>query len=219
MRHPAVLSCRLRHAGRARARRWPSGIRGNSGGLNLTLSTEPAGSTTRVGNATKETMIASMQRNRRPELATGLLRPCRCLRSPRCPLVPTGESDDRYSAINLERESPPDAMKSSSRQTRCRGVDEACLGAWHPLMRIPRRRGRPCPGKTTFLGHVVILELTVSLCRAGVPAPYPPEFRAEAIRLATGDRTLSEIVDDLGVSSQWLRNWVKQADPDEGRRV
>jgi transposase len=55
--------------------------------------------------------------------------------------------------------------------------------------------------------------------RQRVPAPYPPEFRAEAIRLVrAGDRTLPEIADDLGVSAQSLRNWVKQADLDEGRR-
>jgi len=52
-----------------------------------------------------------------------------------------------------------------------------------------------------------------------VPAPYPPEFRAEAIRLArSGDRKLSEVADDLGVSQQSLRNWARQADLDEGRR-
>ena len=58
------------------------------------------------------------------------------------------------------------------------------------------------------------------MCRVReFPAPYPPEFRTEAIRLVRGgDRTLSEIADDLGVSVQSLRNWVKQADLDEGRR-
>ena len=51
------------------------------------------------------------------------------------------------------------------------------------------------------------------------PAPYPPEFRAEAIRLArSGERKLSEIAEDLGVSQQSLRNWVRQADLDDGRR-
>ena len=55
--------------------------------------------------------------------------------------------------------------------------------------------------------------------RKRVPAPYPPEFRAEAIRLVrAGDRTLAEIADDLGVSAQSLRNWVRQADLDDGRR-
>lgn len=55
--------------------------------------------------------------------------------------------------------------------------------------------------------------------RQRVPAPYPPEFRAEAIRLVrSGDRKLSEIADDLGVSQQSLRNWVRQADLDDGRR-
>lgn len=52
-----------------------------------------------------------------------------------------------------------------------------------------------------------------------VPAPYPPEFRSEAIRLArSGDRTLPELAKDLGVSTQSLRNWVRQADLDDGRR-
>ena len=52
-----------------------------------------------------------------------------------------------------------------------------------------------------------------------VPAPYPPEFRAEAIRLVrSGDRSVSEIAKDLGVSAQSLRNWVRQADLDEGHR-
>jgi transposase len=55
--------------------------------------------------------------------------------------------------------------------------------------------------------------------RQPVPAPYPPEFRAEAIRLVrSGDRTLAEIAKDLGVSQQSLRNWVRQADLDDGRR-
>jgi transposase len=52
--------------------------------------------------------------------------------------------------------------------------------------------------------------------RQRVPAPYPPEFRAEAIRLVrSGDRKLAEIAEDLGVSQQSLRNWVRQADLDD----
>jgi transposase len=49
--------------------------------------------------------------------------------------------------------------------------------------------------------------------------PYPPEFRAEAVRLirASG-KPLSQISKDLGVSEQSLRVWIKQADLDEGRR-
>jgi len=49
--------------------------------------------------------------------------------------------------------------------------------------------------------------------------PYPPEFRAEAVRLVrTSDRGIRELATDLGVSTQSLRNWVKQADLDAGRR-
>jgi transposase len=48
--------------------------------------------------------------------------------------------------------------------------------------------------------------------------PYPPEFRAEAVRLAksSGD-PISTIAKDLGISDQTLRNWVNQDDVDTGR--
>lgn len=49
--------------------------------------------------------------------------------------------------------------------------------------------------------------------------PYPPEFRAEAVRLvkASGD-SISQIAKDLGVSDQTLRNWASQDDVDAGRK-
>jgi transposase len=48
--------------------------------------------------------------------------------------------------------------------------------------------------------------------------PYPPEFKAEAIRLvkSSGD-PIRQIAKDLGVSDQTLRNWVRQDDADAGR--
>ena len=49
--------------------------------------------------------------------------------------------------------------------------------------------------------------------------PYPPEFRAEAVRLIrSSGKPLSQISNDLGDSEQSLRVWIKQADLDEGRR-
>lgn len=49
--------------------------------------------------------------------------------------------------------------------------------------------------------------------------PYPPEFRAEAVRLArSGDISISQLSRDLGASPQTLRNWLAQADIDGGRR-
>ena len=49
--------------------------------------------------------------------------------------------------------------------------------------------------------------------------PYPPEFRREAVGLfRTAGKSLNELADDLGVSTETLRIWVKQADVDAGRR-
>ncbi len=49
--------------------------------------------------------------------------------------------------------------------------------------------------------------------------PYPPEFRAEAVRLVReGGRQPEELARDLGCTGQTIRNWLKQADLDAGRR-
>ena len=49
--------------------------------------------------------------------------------------------------------------------------------------------------------------------------PYPPEFRAEAVKLArSSDKRLSEVAADLGIVTETLRNWLKQHDIDTGKR-
>ena len=49
--------------------------------------------------------------------------------------------------------------------------------------------------------------------------PYPPEFRAEAVRLAkTSGEPISRIAKDLGISDQTLRNWVNHDDVDAGKK-
>ena len=49
--------------------------------------------------------------------------------------------------------------------------------------------------------------------------PYPPEFRAEAVRLVRASgKLIREIAGDLGVAEQTLRNWLHQADLDDGYR-
>ncbi len=46
---------------------------------------------------------------------------------------------------------------------------------------------------------------------------YPPEFRAEAVRLVrSSGRSQAEIARDLGISHNTLRAWTKQTRIDEG---
>lgn len=53
-----------------------------------------------------------------------------------------------------------------------------------------------------------------------MPRPHPPEFRRRAVELARmRDKPVAEIAADLGISDSCLRNWMKQADLDEGRRA
>lgn len=52
-----------------------------------------------------------------------------------------------------------------------------------------------------------------------MPRPHPPEFRQRAVELARQrDKPVAEIAADLGISDSCLRNWMRQADLDEGRR-
>lgn len=49
--------------------------------------------------------------------------------------------------------------------------------------------------------------------------PYPSEFRREAVELArVSDKSVPKLAKDLGISDQTLREWIKQADVDAGRR-
>jgi transposase len=47
--------------------------------------------------------------------------------------------------------------------------------------------------------------------------PFPPEFRAEAVRLyRMGNRSKKEIASEIGVSLNALNRWVSQAKIDKG---
>lgn len=49
--------------------------------------------------------------------------------------------------------------------------------------------------------------------------PFPPEFRAEAVKLMRdSDEPLSQLAKDLGVSQQTLRTWRRQVQVDSGER-
>ena len=52
-----------------------------------------------------------------------------------------------------------------------------------------------------------------------MPRPHPPEFHRRAVELARERaKPIAKIAGDLGISESCLRNWMHQADVDEGRR-
>ena len=47
--------------------------------------------------------------------------------------------------------------------------------------------------------------------------PYPPEFRAEAVRLARAEgNSIRGVARNLGISGESLRAWIRQVDVDDG---
>jgi transposase len=48
--------------------------------------------------------------------------------------------------------------------------------------------------------------------------PYAPEFRRQMIELVRAGRVPEELAKEFEPSAQAIRNWVAQADRDEGRR-
>ena len=51
------------------------------------------------------------------------------------------------------------------------------------------------------------------------PRPYAPEFRRRLVELVRAGRTPEELARDFEPTAQSIRNWVRQADLDEGRRT
>jgi len=52
-----------------------------------------------------------------------------------------------------------------------------------------------------------------------MPRAHPPEFRQRAVELARlRDKPVAKIAEDLGIAESCLRNWMKQADIDDGKR-
>ena len=51
-----------------------------------------------------------------------------------------------------------------------------------------------------------------------MPAPYPIEFRREAIALLrSSGKPVPQLAGELGISPQSLRNWARQIDVDAGK--
>jgi len=50
------------------------------------------------------------------------------------------------------------------------------------------------------------------------PRSYPPDFREKVVELARTGRSDVELAQEFNLARQTVRNWVKQADLDTGRR-
>ena len=50
-------------------------------------------------------------------------------------------------------------------------------------------------------------------------SPYPPEFRQQMVELVRAGRSPESLGREFEPSAQAIRNWVAQADRDEGRRA
>jgi len=48
--------------------------------------------------------------------------------------------------------------------------------------------------------------------------PYPPEFRRQMVELVRAGRTPNELAREFEPTAESIRNWVKQAEIDEGQR-
>ena len=64
---------------------------------------------------------------------------------------------------------------------------------------------------------------TFRLCGGGVQmpkthSPYAPEYRRQMVELVRSGRTPGELAREFECSASAIRNWVRQADRDEGRR-
>jgi transposase len=54
--------------------------------------------------------------------------------------------------------------------------------------------------------------------KAAPPPPYPPEFRRRLIELVRSGQRPETLAEKFEPSSQTIRNWVRQADLDDGKR-
>ena len=52
-----------------------------------------------------------------------------------------------------------------------------------------------------------------------MPAPHPREFRDDVVAVARrGDAPIAQVAKDFGISESCLRNWLHQADVEDGKR-
>ena len=54
---------------------------------------------------------------------------------------------------------------------------------------------------------------------SNVPRPHPKEFRDDVVAVARqGESTVKQVAKDFGISESCLRNWLHQADVEDGAK-
>jgi transposase len=52
-----------------------------------------------------------------------------------------------------------------------------------------------------------------------MPRPFPKEFRDDVVAVARrGDASIAQVAKDFGIAESCVRNWLKRAEIEEGRR-
>jgi transposase len=77
----------------------------------------------------------------------------------------------------------------------------------------PQHMGWSCPVFVDTLSFVQEV-FTMGKTRPS----YPPEFRQQMVELVRVGRTPEELAREFEPSAQAIRNWIRQADRDQGRR-
>ncbi len=123
----------------------------------------------------------------------------------------------------LEREADQVArqvVQPKAKPCACGGTCDRCQSNAPLIQRRadqPTANGAGAMELTRFGGHVRIGRKESRMGKNQYS--YPPEYRARIVELVRAGRTPEELSREFEPTAQSIRNWVQQADRDEGRRA
>ena len=143
--------------------------------------------------------------------------------------APSRNKPDELPVENCERDDNEDADDPEGQHDAQGllvriGPEALCRDQWGHLIE------KKADAKPEHLGHEQYVDWicpvfvdTFRLCGGGVQmpkthSPYAPEYRRQMVELVRSGRTPGELAREFECSASAIRNWVRQADRDEGRR-